>query len=711
MNAPQIAAKAALPYFAHVDGLRALAVLAVMLYHLNPSLLPGGFVGVDVFFVISGFVVTASLAGHDSETARSFLSRFYARRLARLVPALATMLVVTTALYVLFVPRAWFNRAAETVGQAAFWGFSNWTLDRHVVDYFEPGAEFNPFTHTWSLGVEEQFYLIAPLFLFMALGSHLSMRRRRLAAAAIGALAILSFVACYWMGLAQGSRVVFYQITFRFWELAAGVMLYLLGRHVTTLNPLLARMHARSGWLGLALVLVSMSVPRPEAFPFLRSTLAVIAAVLLIGLPSIERNDHLRKVLSSRVALWIGHRSYALYLWHWPIYVLARWTAGLNVWPSNVIVVSLCFAAAAISYRVVENPMRHSLTLKRWPPSARIATFLLMLGLGWLAGRTLLANQPNLGLGKPVRQAADWYPGRELLKTTLSASRQCEPAEKFESLAGETLRQTTFEPANCARRRNERLIVIGDSHATGYLGLMEQLSAEQGRSVTVLQTPGCGFVKLVEPMRRGADLRCHRMAQEAIRVALSLARPGDIVFLSSLRLPRLIEAGGRRRTPASTSEHPAPDVYHRTEAELDLVRQAREEAPQWITPFLDAGLRVVIELPKPILRAHPYQCVDWFNGMNPDCAGGLSELRANQERYRAPVVEAINHLVAAHPGLTAWDPLPTLCTATHCNAMFEGRPLFFDADHVSPYGNLVLLPAFRTAIRDVEQGRTVLSTH
>ncbi len=165
-------------YFAHVDGLRALAVLAVMLYHLHPAVLPGGFVGVDVFFVISGYVVTASLASHRTQAAGAFLGHFYARRLARLVPALMVMLVASTALYVLFVPRAWFNRAAETTGQAAFWGLSNWSLDRQVVNYFEPRAELNPFTHTWSLGVEEQFYLIAPLLLFVALGRQSSAKRR-----------------------------------------------------------------------------------------------------------------------------------------------------------------------------------------------------------------------------------------------------------------------------------------------------------------------------------------------------------------------------------------------------------------------------------------------------------------------------------------------------------------------------------------------------
>ncbi len=205
MTAPQdlpriVTPLAATPaYFAHIDGLRAFAVLAVMLYHLNPTALPGGFVGVDVFFVISGYVVTASLAGHRNESLGAFLGQFYARRLARLVPALATMLVVTTALYVLFVPKAWFNRAAETVGQAAFWGMSNWTLEQQVINYFEPRAELNPFTHTWSLGVEEQFYLVAPLFLFVALGSRFAPRRRSLAVIGILTLAALSFVACHYL--------------------------------------------------------------------------------------------------------------------------------------------------------------------------------------------------------------------------------------------------------------------------------------------------------------------------------------------------------------------------------------------------------------------------------------------------------------------------------------------------------------------------------
>ena len=692
-------------YFAHVDGLRALAVLSVMLYHLNPGLLPGGFMGVDIFFVISGFVVTASLAGHQSETPRAFLATFYARRLARLVPALVIMLVVTTALYVLFVPRAWFNRAAETVGQAAFLGLSNWTLDGQVVNYFEPRAELNPFTHTWSLGVEEQFYLIAPLFLFFALGSRSRPRAQQTAIMGIAALALLSLATCYYFGITRGSRFVFYQITFRFWELAGGVVLFLVGRRITTLPGPILRMYGYSGWMGLALVALAMLLPKPGAYPWVRSTIAVAGALLLVGLPAIERRDRLQPVLASPAALWVGHRSYSLYLWHWPVYVLMRWTTGLSTWPFKVIAVVTSFALAALCHALIENPVRYSAALRRRPPAMRITAMLVLLGAGWLTGRMLLTQEPALGLGLPARHPADWYPNYELLKSSRAAARMCNPSIRQSPLGDAEEGMTEFIPEDCVRRSSARLFVIGDSHAMAYLPMFEQLSAEQGRMVTVLEVPGCGYVRmmsLIDPKRNDA---CYQAAHASMQVVLERARPGDIVFLSSLRVPRLIELGGRQRAQVSTLHLPHGDVYGHTPEELGAMQRAVLDAPRWFVPFLKAGLHVVFELPKPVLRAHPYQCVDWFNRNNPDCAGGLSERRTDQERYRQPVVNGIRELVAAHAGVTEWDPLPRMCDDMSCPAMRGGHPLFFDGDHVSPYGNLVLLPSFGRAIDELEATR------
>ncbi len=691
-------------YFAHVDGLRALAVLAVMVYHLYPSWLPGGFIGVDVFFVISGFVVTASLAGHQSETAGDFLARFYARRLARLVPALVVMLVVTTALYVLFVPQAWFNRAAETVGQTAFWGFSNWTLHRQAVNYFEPRAELNPFTHTWSLGVEEQFYLIAPLFLYVALATWSTERARHRATVGIAVLAALSLAACIYFAFAKGPRFVFYLLTFRFWELAAGVLLYLHGSRIAPALRGRKQLYRFSGWVGLSLVALAMLFPKPNAYPWLRSTIAVGGTLLLIGLPSIERRGPLQAVLASGAAIWIGHRSYSLYLWHWPLYVLARWTTGLTNWPFNLLTVAGSFAAAALCYRTLENPIRYSARLKHWRPAVRISIFLLVLCAGWLSGRILLKYQPVLSLGQPARHAADWYPGRgDLLKSALAKSRKCDPTIRRSRFGDEEGGQTEFIPESCENSSARQLFVIGDSHAGAYMPMLEQLSAEQGRRVRVLQVPGCSYLDMNAPMRPGVNGRCFGAAQAAMRAVLEQSRHGDIVFLPSLRLPRFVDMGGPARLERGANGVPSADLYARSGAELAAIREAAADARRWITPFLDAGLNVVFEAPKPILRAHPFRCIDWFNRENPDCAAGLSEDRLDQERFRQPIVDAINQLVASYAGVSIWDPLPTLCNPKTCNAVEHGRPLFFDADHVTPYANLVLLPSFRAALEELER--------
>lgn len=689
--------RAAAAYFAHVDGMRAVAVVAVMVYHLDPRLLPGGFVGVDVFFVISGYVVTASLARHRNEPATRFLGQFYARRLARLVPALVAMLVLTTLLYVLFVPKAWFNRAAETTGQSAFFGVSNWVLDRHVVNYFEPRAEWNPFTHTWSLGVEEQFYLVAPIFLFMALAAGATTRRQWAAIGGIGALAALSAIACHYFGYVHGARFVFYHLVFRFWELAAGVLLYLVGIRVRTLEGRLEAVYRLSGWIGLLLVFVAMALPKPTAYPWLRAAVAVAGTLLLIGLPNIERRDAPSRALRSPAALWVGLRSYALYLWHWPIFVLARWTTGLNVWPFNLAAVAISVAAAAASFRWVENPLRRSPRITNWPVGQRIAFFLALLPAGWLAGHALLASQPRLGLGQPTRQAADWYGDRQFLKVERAAWRGCEPVVRRADISGAPDALTTFDAAHCQRAATAQLFVIGDSHATAYLPMLEQLSAEQARTVTVVQVPGCAYIDLMAPINDVTDARCHRMAQASLQAVLERRRRGDIVFLPSLRLPRLILLGGQRRIAPEGGAEPA-DVYARSAEELRGIADAALDAPRWFVPMLDAGLKVVFELPKPVLRAHPFQCVDWFNRNNPLCADGLGERRDDQERYRAPVVHAIRALAEAHPGVSWWDPLPELCDATRCDAIVGGRPTYFDGDHVSPYGNQVLLLPLSAAI-------------
>lgn len=489
---------------------------------------------------------------------------------------------------------------------------------------------------------------------------------------------------------------MFYLLPFRFWELAAGVLLFLATR-----QPGSAAASGRSpAWrlavpAGTLLLALAMLLPRPESYPWLRAAVAAAGTVLLIGPATCLPRGRLTAALGSRPAVWIGLRSYALYLWHWPIYVLARWTFGLDRWPFNLIAVLLSVAAAAASYRWIENPLRRSPTLRRRPPAQRIALMLALLATGWFAAAALHQNQPTLGLGQPTREAADWYGDRGLLKTTLAASRRCEPVVERGPLGPASDGLTRFVPAGCATQDARRLFVIGDSHATAYLPLLEQLSAEQGRTVDVVQVPGCAYLDLMAPMTPAADARCHAAAQAALRHVLAQGRPGDVVFLPSLRLPRLIHLGGQRRSLVDG------DVYARTPQERAATAVAAADAPRWIVPLTAAGLRVVIELPKPLLRAHPFMCVDAFNRGNPLCRDGLVEAVADQERLRAPVVQALQRLRDADPGVQLWDPFLHLCAEGRCPAMRDGRPLFFDADHLSPYGNLVLLPALRAGLSEL----------
>ena len=154
-------------YFAHIDGLRALAVLSVVIYHLNAAWLPGGFSGVDVFFVISGFIVSASVGARERENLPAFAIYFLARRIRRIAPALLVCLLLTTLFTALLVPNAWLSEANQKTGHYAFFGLSNVILARTSHDYFSPIADFNPYMHTWSLGVEEQFYLLFPALFFL----------------------------------------------------------------------------------------------------------------------------------------------------------------------------------------------------------------------------------------------------------------------------------------------------------------------------------------------------------------------------------------------------------------------------------------------------------------------------------------------------------------------------------------------------------------
>ena len=210
-------------YRPEIDGLRAFAVVAVIINHFNKDLLPSGYLGVDIFFVISGYVITSSLAGRESKNFLDFLTGFYERRIKRLVPALVVFVLITSVLISFFNPDP--GKALKT-GATSLFGLSNLYLLKQSTDYFAESTILNPFTHTWSLGVEEQFYLLFPFLIWFSGFGRQTAKGARNLFCQVGALTIASFIGFIYLYKVNQPAAYFLMPT-RFWEMAAGCLLYI----------------------------------------------------------------------------------------------------------------------------------------------------------------------------------------------------------------------------------------------------------------------------------------------------------------------------------------------------------------------------------------------------------------------------------------------------------------------------------------------------
>lgn len=686
-------------YRPDIDGLRALAVLSVMLFHANPHWLPGGFVGVDVFFVISGFVVSASLAASSDRGFPGFFIGFYVRRLARIIPALVVMLVVAALLATLFIPRAWLSSFSEQTAISAFLGFSNWVMQHNADAYFAPQAEFNPYTHTWSLGVEEQFYLICPmlLLLWVRARSNPASRRAVLPVIVLVLLGAASLAATAWATEAQPATA-FYSLQCRFWELAAGVALFQLSvTSAAPSTPLSQRLSTLSPWLGLAAAGAGMAFADPTHFPFPWAIPVVVGTLLLIGGAHASETHSIRRFFAGGPAVWIGKRSYSLYLWHWPIFVVMRWTTGLQTLSLQVVALVTTFIAASLSYRLVELPLRHNAKLERFPPALRIAFFLLLAVVGREVAQGVFYRTDAIRLSVVSRNKRDWYVEPRMAFPDVQR-RVCAVDVEYKPFgAGRVI---TYHPQRCLPGpvTITKLTVLGDSHATAYFPIFEELSAEEGVTVSVYTLPGCGFLTLTTSMKVQSTA-CVAFVRAASDSAVTTGAAGDMVFLPSLRQWRFCN----ERTCLSSED--LDSLTYGSEGKGDR-EHAIEEAVSWLRPFADRGMAILFEAPTPIFRTPPFRCSDWFNSGNPVCRG-FTQARTYLEYLRAPVVQAMRSIATALPTVHIWDPFPVLCPEADCTPFREGRPLFFDADHLSGYGNSVLFPSFKATLMDPTTAVTV----
>ena len=333
-------------YRPEIDGLRAFAVVAVIINHFNKDLLPSGYLGVDIFFVISGYVITSSLAGRESKNFLDFLTGFYERRIKRLVPALVVFVLITNVLICLFNPDP--EKALKT-GATSLFGLSNLYLFKQSTDYFAQSTELNPFTHTWSLGVEEQFYLLFPFLIwFSGFGQQTAKGARNLFLW-VGALTIASLIGFIYLYQVNQPAAYFIMPT-RFWEMAAGCLIFIgfqkrvrIEQALEQVPPLLVV----AAMVGVMLLPVSAAVP---------STIGIVVlSVILIA--CLKQGTAAYKFFTLEKVVFLGLISYSLYLYHWSVLSISRWTIGIHWW-SVLIQVGLMILMALGSYRWIETPYR-----------------------------------------------------------------------------------------------------------------------------------------------------------------------------------------------------------------------------------------------------------------------------------------------------------------------------------------------------------------
>ncbi len=654
-------------YIGAIDGLRAIAVLSVMVCHLERAWLPGGFTGVDVFFVISGFVVTLSMIDQRFARVRDMVAFFYARRLRRIAPALIVMLLVATVATVLFVPDAWLSEVIPSTGLAAFFGLSNISLASQTEVYFAPREAFNTFLHTWSLGVEEQFYLVFPALIALVTIDRLR-RWRGLVVAIVAALSVASLAASAWL-TSQAPVAAFFLLPARFWELGVGMILALTlpsWRGSLTAWPAAAR----DGLAAVSLVVLAatFALATENAFPFPWAVPPVAATLLLIAIVGAAETGRVSGALAWRPVAYVGRISYSLYLWHWPVYVLLRWTCGLDNIATRAIAIALTFALAALSYRFVEQPFRRSSRLRRWPRAAVVG-----VGLGALVASAGLAKAAFaltsvLSLSQ-TRHAQVWSP---YSAPPPDGTCRAHVATRWDGV----VKILDVTPQDCGAPAKTRLFVAGDSHAGAYLRMLREFAQARHVDVSIYASSGCAFMDLLTPVA-ALDPSC-RAANRTMRDAiLARAQASDVVFLPALRLHRY-------RSDDNEGIDLGPTV---------APQAAFEELRAFVTALAARKVSVVLEAPKPVFKSPPFRCADWFDRSNPICAAGFSEDRAAFERRRAPILDR-ERALAALPGVSIWDPAAVLCGPAACDAMADGKPLDFDVDHLSGYANDRLLPSF-----------------
>ena len=659
---------AKLSYRADIDGLRAVSVIAVLLFHAKVPGFSGGYVGVDVFFVISGFLITSLLLDEQRAGRISFFG-FYERRIRRLLPAALPVLIATFVLSYLFFLPTDFSEYCQSL--IAFFFFSSNFFFLGQAGYFDAPSEMKPLLHMWSLSIEEQYYLVFP-----ALIALLFTRKRHLLVFAIVALLVLSLALSQYH-VSQGEKAwAFFGSLGRFWELLIGSVCAFLNGRVEIER---VRKHpvatAVMRGVGLFLILIAIFAFSPQSpFPGLLALVPTLGAALVI-LAGRGAHGPTSFGLASSPAVYVGRLSYSLYLWHWPVIVFsglyypaydaARWV--------GVCVVSLILSA--LSYHLVETPFRRRQVWagRRLMYAAFAGSLLVLVSVGAFVIATggYPARLPA-GIAK-IEAGFDRY--RDIDET-------CDTSDKrlFSCRLGKSAVRDGG-PVD--------VVVVGDSHAGSLEELIDYAGGRHGFSGLSIWRGNCP--PLYEIARNG-NRACIAVMKDALKriealdpkvVILSAVWPlyWDGQIPGELDKPPVYVAPLRQRAGSAA------------ESAVNVVKGLGE--------FLDRlGTRkVLIVLPMPLPSAHVP------NEMRRLVLLGLDRQRLDIDEKQfigsnAKIVAALKQVAKAH-GAAVFDPRPSLCKDGVCAVQDDGYPLYKDTNHLSERGMFRMEAAFEKKLMEV----------
>ncbi len=681
--------------------LRAVAVSAVIANHFAPGLLPGGYIGVDIFFVISGYLITAHLMRELDGSGRVRVGRFWARRARRLLPASLLVLAVSAVAIIAVVPQTAWTDAMRQVAASALY-VQNWALALDAQDYFASSASPSPVTHYWSLSVEEQFYLVWPLVAFGAYAVGRRWARPRVAVAGAFAVVVLASLVYSVIVTVQEPNAAYFVTPARMWQLGIGGLLALAPAS-TALRAAPRAVLSAVGWvllLGSAYLFdESTAVPGWITLLPVLGTAAVIWAgsVLVDVLPRA-----LQPLLT--VGLWVGAASYSLYLWHWPPVVLVPYATGEPLTPlTKVVVLAGVVVLSWLSLRFVETPVRTSTRLTRGPLRRTFVPALVGMAVvvtiatvaparvGDQVDRLTSDIENALDSGDPcfaARAVANHcqdphrlrYPDSPLL--TVDNDPTAEPS------GGSVCIQGPADPAveNCefgvpSEDAVVQVALVGDSHARHWSPALDELAQDLKWHVTTYLKGSCPAN--AAPVRtknfpEWAD-SCHEW-NESVADDIAGDDEIDLVVTSNNSRNYLLDD--------------VPD-----DEQLDRMADGYAEA--W-SRWTDAGKPVVVIGDVPQMRRGDIPtCVAEAGDADDPCTSPAREAAGGDPMLQA--AESADS--AADPGVTPVNLRRFFCNAGECHSVIGGVVAYGDEGHIlgffartlAPY----LLEAMQPALREV----------